>query len=181
MARVLVNIVLTNMGDDIPNQNGDSVHVRKMTKTLQNQGFTSWQSTWMGPATILIRLEAGKVSNSLHPATMFHNRHSKPVDADVQILTTTHQLWCFHNVKPLSLRVGHLAFGVNSPFFESQILRFEGDFDPSRLERWHSWHKSPSRLISVRATNATSRPLSVTMGNLPWRKWDAELKYENSL
>ena len=84
-----------------------------------------WQSTWMSPATILIRLEAGKVSNSLHPATMFHNRHSKPVDADAQILTTTHQLWCFHNVKPLSLRVGHPAFGVNSPFLsrKSSVLR----------------------------------------------------------
>lgn len=54
------------------------------------------------------------------------------------------KFWCFHNVKPLSLRVGHPDFfGVNSPFFESQILHFEGDFDPSRLERWHSWHKVP--------------------------------------
>ena len=52
VARVLVNIVSTKMGDDISNQNGDSVHVRKMTTTLQNQGaelelkFWYWKWTW---------------------------------------------------------------------------------------------------------------------------------------
>ena len=111
------------------------------------------------------------VHYSLHPPTMFHNEYSKPVDADAQILITSHTLRCFHNGKPLNMRVGHPALGVNSSVLGSLT---------HPISRWHRWH-SPSGLISVRATNATSRPLSVTMGNLPWQKWDAELNSGNKI